>query len=128
MRGAKDVLIAEDDATLRELICEALRKIGLSCDAVVDGVEAVEHLKANDYAVVLLDLAMPRLDGTRVLKTVGPWKTFQMAASVVLALTAFPNLQTLDDNVQAVIRKPFNVQELAEIVNGCVLQRRGHLA
>jgi CheY-like chemotaxis protein len=129
MRGAKDVLIADDDAALRALICAALEKIGLSCDAVVDGVEAVEHLKGNDYAVLLLDLAMPRLDGPGVLKTVGAWKTFQLAASVVLALAAIPARQALpvlEENVQAVIRKPFDVQELAELVHGCVTLRRAH--
>jgi CheY-like chemotaxis protein len=130
MRKSSDVLIVDDDAGIRQVIRLALQKDAISCDVATDGLDALEHLKTTDYAVVLLDLMMPRMDGIGVLTTVRDWEPFQHAAPVVLVMTAFPNreeLPVLGEVVQAVVRKPFDLGDLAGIVHGCVTARRGHV-
>jgi CheY-like chemotaxis protein len=131
MRKSKDVLVVDDDAGILNVISLALHNEGMSFDTAVDGMDALAHLQATDYCVVLLDLRMPRLDGIGVLTTVREWRAFQLAGPVVLVMTAFSDregLPVLAEVVQAVVRKPFDLPELAGIVQGCVTARRGHAA
>jgi signal transduction histidine kinase/CheY-like chemotaxis protein len=57
------VLVAEDHPTNQAVIRRQLELLGLHVDIAEDGVEALELLKSGDYAVLLTDLHMPRLDG-----------------------------------------------------------------
>jgi DNA-binding response OmpR family regulator len=69
----KDVLIVEDDDSIRNLVALALSRAGLTCDTAEDGVFAVEHLTEKRYSVLLLDMSMPRLDGAGVLGRSAPF-------------------------------------------------------
>jgi len=66
--ASKRVLIVDDDAVIRELLCAILRQRDLVVDEAADGQEALELLKENIYSVVLLDLLMPNVDGFGVLE------------------------------------------------------------
>ena len=74
----KDVLIVDDDEDVRTVVCTALTHGGLTCDTAADGVYALECLETSRYRVVLLDLVMPRLDGTGVPRSSVPFR-FAMA-------------------------------------------------
>ena len=129
LQKSKDVLIVDDDDTIRNLLCAALAKAGLSCDDAGHGVAALEKLKSTDYAVVLLDLMMPELDGTGVLQELQSWQQPQDRKPVIVVITAFPDRKQPalpGEMVQAIVRKPFDVTELTELVAGCVAARRAH--
>ncbi|HUP64609.1 MAG TPA: response regulator [Thermoanaerobaculia bacterium] len=117
------VLIAEDDPSIRNLVRDALTRAGLECDAVSDGLEAVEHLTRSRYSVLLLDLMMPRLDGISALKQVAPDRWPANRSPIVLIMTASTDLEPIaemSEVVHMVIRKPFDILELAEIIRECV--------
>lgn len=57
------VLLAEDDAFLRELIETLLADAGLRCTSVADGRAAVDAARAGDFDLILMDMHMPVLDG-----------------------------------------------------------------
>jgi len=62
------VLVVEDDLDVRESLVEALGDAGYKVLAAVDGVEALEVLRATrEVGLVLLDLMMPRKDGWQVV-------------------------------------------------------------
>jgi len=61
------LLVADDDAATRELLCRRLEKLGYSVTACGDGREALELVKTGKFELVLLDLLMPSLDGREVL-------------------------------------------------------------
>jgi len=56
-------LVVDDDAAIRILISRILSRHGFRVDAAADGAEAIEELLQHDYALVTLDLMMPRIDG-----------------------------------------------------------------
>jgi CheY-like chemotaxis protein len=120
MREAR-ILLADDDPSIRQLVCTIVRRERLEVDCVADGAEAIEHLREHDYAVVLLDLMMPRVDGFGVID----WMKKHPAAvkPVVLVITAYADQQfkQVDPNMVAgVLRKPFEVAELGNLVRLCV--------
>ena len=61
-RGAR-VLLAEDDQINQEVARELLQDIGLSVEVVNNGQQAVERVMADDFALVLMDIQMPIMDG-----------------------------------------------------------------
>ena len=127
---SKDVLIVEDDDSIRNLVALALARAGLTSDTAEDGVYAVEHLTEKRYSVLLLDMSMPRLDGTGVLKEVrafyGPDDPERPIVLVMTAGAQVEALQPFAEIVHAVINKPFDVVELREVVKGCVTLRQRH--
>jgi two-component system response regulator PilR (NtrC family) len=115
------VLAADDDPSIRQLLCTILRRERYEVDCAADGLEAVERLKRHDYAVVLLDLMMPRLDGFGVIEYL---KEHPPAVKpIVLVITAYAdqNFKQVDPSVVAgVLRKPFEIAEVGSLVRLCV--------
>jgi PAS domain S-box-containing protein len=67
----KRILLAEDDAVSREVIRDLLEHAGLVVDTAEDGWQAVVLATTNSYHLVLMDLAMPDVDGfeaTRLIR------------------------------------------------------------
>ena len=62
------VLLVEDDEDARRLLASALRRAGLLVEEARNGLEALEALRCTRFAVVLLDLMMPEMDGFAVLE------------------------------------------------------------
>ena len=60
--GAR-ILVAEDNEINREVAVGLLEDVGLMVDSAEDGVQAVAKVRANAYALVLMDMQMPNLDG-----------------------------------------------------------------
>ncbi len=63
----KQILIAEDDMFLRDMMAAALKEHGVDVRLAADGVEAVEEIDKKQPDLLLLDLLMPRKDGFFVL-------------------------------------------------------------
>jgi CheY-like chemotaxis protein len=114
----KRVLVVDDDAGIRKLLCTVLRGRGLSVDEAGDGQEALDLIETQRYAVILLDLIMPVIDGFAVaeaLKRVTP-------LPVVLVITGADHsrVESLDATAfHGIVRKPFDADELANVVAAC---------
>jgi chemosensory pili system protein ChpA (sensor histidine kinase/response regulator) len=120
-----DVLIVDDDAGIRRLLRTALQRLGLVCTEARDGIEALACLQTVNPAVILLDLMMPRLDGYAVAEQFNASRIREQRP-VIFALSAGGDdelRRTKADAVHAIVRKPFDVNELAEIVALCVATR-----
>lgn len=63
----KRILVADDDAPIRDLYIQVATRLGVEADVVASGRDAIEALKTCRYDVALLDLNMPRLSGWEVL-------------------------------------------------------------
>ncbi len=81
------VLIVDDDAALREALCDTLELQGHQCAAVANGREALNHLRRSKRpCVILLDLMMPQMNGWEFRET--QLKNPQFADIPVIIITA----------------------------------------
>ena len=59
------VLVVEDDASTRDTVMSALGDVGISCLGLPDGTAALAECQRRDPDLIVLDLALPGLDGAR---------------------------------------------------------------
>jgi DNA-binding response OmpR family regulator len=122
---AKHVLVAEDQADIRELIVLNLRQAGYEVLGVADGQAALASQQARASDVLVLDLMMPRLDGLEVCKALRA----QGRATPILMLTAksteLDRVLGLELGADDYLTKPFSMAELLARVKA--LLRRAEL-
>lgn len=115
------VLVADDDQSIRQLLCTIVRRERFEVDCVADGAEAISKLRENEYAVILLDLMMPRVSGFEVIDYL---KEHRPAVKpVILVITAYSDqrFKEVDASIVAgVLRKPFEIADLGGIVRLCI--------
>jgi CheY-like chemotaxis protein len=117
---SKPVLVVDDDDAIRILVERVLRREKFEVESARDGHEAIEKLSRNDYATILLDLMMPRVDGLGVLRFLETERP-QCGKSVIV-MTA--NLHGAAEAAQAkpafrVLPKPFDIRQLIAHVREC---------
>ncbi|GBL03783.1 response regulator transcription factor [Glaciecola sp. KUL10] len=105
------VLIIDDDKELGQVLCEYLEQNDLKPNVVNQPSEALEHLKTNDYDLILLDVMMPEIDGFEVLR-----RLRQHNQTPVIMLTAkgdaYDKVLGLELGADDYLAKPFNHREL----------------
>ncbi|WP_309294769.1 response regulator transcription factor [Desulfotruncus alcoholivorax] len=105
------ILIVDDEERIREIIREYSSLEGYAIDEASDGIEALRFFKQHEYALVILDVMMPRMDGWSVCKEIR--KTSQVP---VIMLTArgeeYDKLFGFELGVDDYIVKPFSPKEL----------------
>ena len=107
------ILVAEDDHDLRESVSWSLRAQGYRVLGVDNGESALWALMMQPIDLLVIDVKLPKLDGTAVLRLMRDDQRMRFIPAVVV--TGFPELAPPD---LAVIRKPFPARLLADIVNG----------
>ena len=122
----KRVLVVDDDAGTCELLSAVLEQHGLQVDVASDGQQALDLLRETSYAVVLLDLIMPVLDGFAVLDRMGEEGRSLPVVLVVTGADRSAISQLDSQRIQGIVRKPFDSEELAELVVACA-EIRGRL-
>jgi len=111
-----NILVAEDDRIVQDVIVKFLSDEGYPVAVASDGLAALKHLRIEDIQLVLTDLRMPGADGMEVLRTA---KQINPRISVVM-LTAYGTLDTALDAMKEgaydYIVKPFVMQQLLLVV------------
>ena len=117
------ILIVEDDAVLASALTRALNQGAYTVDSVDNGESANEALKGHAYDLVILDIALPELDGLTVLRRLRD----RQVHVPVLILTARDTLEDrvigLDSGADDYMTKPFDLPEFEARVRA--LMRRG---
>ncbi|MEA2697260.1 MAG: hypothetical protein QOI66_1531 [Myxococcales bacterium] len=120
------LLLVEDSRRLQRSLSTGLGRFGHVVDVASDGQEGLRLAQENAYAVIILDLMLPRLDGAQLLR--GLRKSGD--ETHVLILTA---RDTLDDKLRSFqegaddfLIKPFAFEELVARIQALVRRRQGH--
>lgn len=120
MRLEKRILIVDDDDAIRALLMTVLRRRGFHLDTARNGVDALEKLGDCRYALIILDLMMPRMSGYDVLDRLTAMP--EATRPLVLVLTAGTEPKKFATNmVIGTIQKPFDIELLVDTVSGCLL-------
>jgi two-component system response regulator ResD len=109
------VLVVDDDAPIRALVSKIVERAGLDVDSARDGLEAIAKIDANDYAVLVVDLMMPNIDGYAVVNHLRN-KSRQPAIIVITAGDSGAIRQLDGSLVHSVVRKPFDIDELGDLI------------
>jgi DNA-binding response OmpR family regulator len=118
---AKTILIIEDDGNIRELLRLYLTQEGYNIETAQDGAEGLRAFKRLHPDLVLLDLMMPVMDGTQVIKEIRAG-----SKTPVIMLTAkaetYDKVTGLELGADDYVTKPFEMRELIARVHA-VLRR-----
>lgn len=118
------ILVVEDDAVLGDALQHGLTQAGYAVDWVRDGLQARHALSAEPYAVVVLDLGLPRCSGLEVLKELRQRRE-QLPVLILTARdTVQDRIQGLDAGADDYLIKPFDMAELSARLRA--LLRRAH--
>lgn len=128
--SAPRILIADDDASIRGLLRVIAERSGILADQAANGSDALELLDRHTYDVLLLDLAMPWVNGFDLIERVR--HNERRPAIIVLSAFSRDALAELDPSiVHCVVRKPFDVDLLMALIVSAATalwQRREHNA
>jgi DNA-binding response OmpR family regulator len=121
------VLLAEDDRSLGQGICDGLKRLGFYIDWLQDGQAIEQAILTNDdnFDIIILDLGLPKKDGLDVLKSIrAAGKTVP-----VIILTARDAVEQkiagLDSGADDYMLKPFDIHELAARLRAIVRRKKG---
>ena len=105
------LLLVEDDTRLAGSLADFLSEHGYDVDFAFNGLHGVELARRNDYAVIVMDVSMPEMDG---------WDAFSQIRSLsndvpIVLMSGFTNVETdrrLAGNHPPFLSKPFRSAEL----------------
>jgi len=112
--SGKTILIAEDEDILRELLAELLQSYNYTVLTSSNGKEVLETLKARMPDLLIIDRRMPEMDGIECLQEIA---AANYNLPVILASgSPVDNVKIEIENVNKVINKPYNFEELLSLV------------
>ena len=106
------ILVAEDDADLRRLFCQVLRRSGYLPVPAADGAEALELLESEFVDLIVSDIMMPRVDGYELVQTLRESGS-QIPVLMITAKDRFQDMQLgFLSGTDDFMVKPVNVNEM----------------
>jgi DNA-binding response OmpR family regulator len=123
------ILLLEDDATFRDLVAAALKRAGYEVTTANDGQAGWDALDKARPDLILLDLAMPRLDGLSFLRRLRASENWGSVPVLVVSANsaAASNAVTLGASGY-LLKSRFSMPELLETVQQWTVKKRGSSA
>jgi len=106
------ILVIDDEKGILRVIQEALTKFGHDVEIALDGIEGIQKFDDGSYDMVITDLRMPKLDGKGVVQHI---RNSRKNSVPIIGISGTP-WQTQDSGFDAVLSKPFPLQDLVESV------------
>jgi two-component system response regulator ResD len=107
-----NILIADDEPRIRELIREHLEHEGFSCEETADGSATLAALQKGGIDLVLLDIMMPFVDGMTVLREIRSRKLGVPAIMITARGEEYDKVAGLEGGADDYVVKPFSPREL----------------
>lgn len=111
-----NILIADDEAAIRKLLSEVVKKMGHTPIEAADGKEAFDKYKNESVDLSFIDIHMPEINGIDCLERV---KEIDPNA-VVIVMTGYPSaetiIETISDDGYTYLAKPLDVSRVMDLV------------
>jgi DNA-binding response OmpR family regulator len=121
------VLVVDDEKNIRLTIAQSLQKLDLEVEDAVNGEEALQKIRQDDFQLVLLDLKLPGMDGMEVLRKV---RSFNKRIKILI-ITAHGTVENAVDAMKLgavdFIQKPFTPDEIRGFVTKALARTEGFL-
>jgi CheY-like chemotaxis protein/predicted transcriptional regulator len=113
IKGIKpSILLIDDDETIRKSLSHALGDEGYRVDVAENGGQALEKARGKQYAIALVDIRLPDMDGTKLLSML----KVENPQIKQIIITGYPSIenaaQAIDEGAAAYIMKPFQPSDL----------------
>lgn len=115
------ILVAEDHYLSQKVIKGMLGRLGLDCDTVSNGRDAVNAALKKDYSLILMDCEMPELNGFDATREIRRWEKINHREEIpIIALTAHimdeQKEKSLKSGMNAHLAKPIELSELRDTI------------
>jgi signal transduction histidine kinase/CheY-like chemotaxis protein len=118
------ILVVEDNKINQMITKKILNKMGLYCDVVDNGEDAVERIKAENYDVILMDIHMPGISGIEATKRVRSFNK-ELTIFALTAVTLEDKMQEFDDaGFNDIISKPFKQEDFEKKLYAALLKNQ----
>lgn len=121
----KTVLVVDDAKNIRELLTTCLEIEGYKVVQAKDGIRALELLEAGGFDLMFLDVKMPQISGSEVLRRMKE----KNIPTPVIVMTAFATVKNAIEctrlGIVAYLQKPFTVEKIKSVLNEVKLQETG---
>jgi CheY-like chemotaxis protein len=119
------ILVVDDEETIREMLYETLTEAApYEVETAEDGRNALQKMRASRFDLVITDLRMPEMDGTRLLDI----SRHEFPDIPVVVITGYARLETAIDALRLgaanFITKPFRLAEILEVVEKSIKRKR----
>jgi PAS domain S-box-containing protein len=112
------VLLAEDDCINQEVARLILEDAGLTTDLAEDGAQALRMAEANSYALILMDMQMPEMDGVEATREIRKLDGRKAVPIIAMTANAFAEdrEKCFDAGMNDFVAKPFNPEALFKVL------------
>ncbi len=117
----KKILVAEDNKINREYVLQILEDVQCQSEYAVNGKEAFEKFKTNQYDIIFMDIQMPEMDGIEATKLIRQYENDNETARIpIIALTA--NAMKGDDErcfevgMNDYLSKPAKIEQIERVI------------
>lgn len=120
------VLFVDDDAMNRRVVHDMLKVAGVVVDEAPDGASGLEKVDVNDYALILMDLRMPGMDGLTAIQHIRA-RTDAKAGLPIIVVTADTSLDIREDcmskGADEVLMKPVAMKLLFQTMGALIARK-----
>lgn len=117
----KRALVVDDDEPIRMMLAKVVERQNLAVETARDGAEAIERIDKNGgYALIILDLMMPKVDGFAVLRYMQQHHPDMVRCTIIAsAVPESEILKKFDGGVFRIHAKPFDMSQLIDDIRKC---------
>jgi len=118
----KSLLVVDDSATMRQLLCMTLTRVDGITEANIteasDGEEALEKVRSGNFDLVLTDIRMPRMDGLEFIRSVRSELNDQALPIIIISTKgADEDVRTgMNLGASGYLSKPISMSQLKQMV------------
>ncbi len=114
------ILIADDEEPMRFFLSEMLKKEGYLYETAIDGEDALEKIKRDNFDIAILDLKMPKLSGMELLSEIKKVSPDTVAIIITAHGTRNIAMEAIEKGAYDYFIKPFDVNEMRIVIKRAV--------